>query len=79
LEVVIQRSGWQRPAVFEWLKETAGIDETEMHRTFNCGIGMTVCVPATHVDVALASLRASGETASVIGEVRAGSGGVVLV
>jgi phosphoribosylformylglycinamidine cyclo-ligase len=78
LEVVIDRAGWQRPAVFEWLKETSGIDETEMHRTFNCGIGMTVCVPREHVEAALASLRASGETASIIGEVRVGNSGVVL-
>jgi phosphoribosylformylglycinamidine cyclo-ligase len=49
-----------------------------MHRTFNCGIGMTVCVPQDSVDAALASLRASGETATVIGAVRAGSGGVIL-
>jgi len=78
LEVVLHRSGWERPAVFEWLKATSAIDETEMHRTFNCGIGMTVCVPPECVDAALASLRAIGETASVIGEVRAGSNGVVL-
>ena len=78
LEVVLHRSGWERPAVFEWLQATSAIDETEMHRTFNCGIGMTVCVPPESVDAALANLRASGETASVIGEVRAGSNGVVL-
>jgi len=78
LEVVIHRKGWERSAVFEWLKTTSAIDEVEMHRTFNCGIGMTVCVPATSVDAALESLRASGETASVIGEVRSGSGGVIL-
>jgi phosphoribosylformylglycinamidine cyclo-ligase len=78
LEVVLQRQSWTRPAVFEWLKSTSGIDETEMHRTFNCGIGMTVCVPQDSVDAALASLRACGETATVIGAVRAGSGGVIL-
>ncbi len=78
LEVVLHRQGWQRPAVFEWLQSTSGINETEMHRTFNCGIGMTVCIPPEHVDAALTCLRASGETATVIGEVRPGSGGVLL-
>lgn len=79
LEVVLRRNGWQRPAVFDWLQSTSGIDDTEMHRTFNCGIGMTVCVPTDRVDSALASLAASGESATVIGEVRPGSGGVVLL
>jgi phosphoribosylformylglycinamidine cyclo-ligase len=78
LEVRIERRAWPRPAVFEWLKAAANIDETEMHRTFNCGIGMTVTVPATAVDAALSCLRAAGETAFVIGEVRPGSRGVVL-
>jgi phosphoribosylformylglycinamidine cyclo-ligase len=79
LEVVLERNAWPRPPVFDWLQQTSGIDDVEMHRTFNCGIGMTVCVAAEHVDAALASLRASGETATVIGAVRAGSGGVVLI
>ncbi len=64
--------------MFEWLKTAANIDETEMHRTFNCGIGMTVTVPAATTAAALASLRGAGETAFVIGEIRAGSRGVVL-
>ena len=78
LEVRLDRRAWRRPAVFDWLKMTGNIDETELHRTFNCGIGMTVCVPADAVDVALARLRALGETATVIGEVRPGTSGVVL-
>jgi phosphoribosylformylglycinamidine cyclo-ligase len=78
LEVRLDRRGWRRAAVFEWLKSTANIDEMEMHRTFNCGIGMTVCVPPASVDAAIALLRAHGETVNVIGEVRPGSSGVVL-
>jgi len=78
LEVRLDRHGWVRPPVFEWLQQTAGIDETEMHRTFNCGIGMTVMVPPTAADEAVRILTAAGESVNVIGEVRAGSGGVVL-
>ncbi|MEI8297461.1 MAG: phosphoribosylformylglycinamidine cyclo-ligase [Pseudomonadota bacterium] len=78
LEVRLDRAGWQRPAVFEWLKSTANINETEMHRTFNCGIGMTVCVPPDSVDAAMTLLRAQGQTVSIIGEVRPGTNGVVL-
>ena len=64
--------------MFDWLQATGNIDETEMHRTFNCGIGMTVCVALEVADRALARLRALGETATVIGEVRTGTSGVVL-
>ena len=78
LEVRLDRRAWRRPAVFEWLKEAGNIDETELHRTFNCGIGMTVTVPAATADRALASLEAHGETAYRIGEIRAGNRGVVL-
>ncbi len=49
-----------------------------MHRTFNCGIGMTVQVAAEDADRTLASLAASGEDAAVIGEVRRGDRGVVI-
>lgn len=75
LDVVLKRSAWARTPVFEWLQRTANLADADMHRTFNCGIGMTVCVAPQHVDAALASLRASGETATVIGEVRAGTAG----
>jgi phosphoribosylformylglycinamidine cyclo-ligase len=78
LEVRLDRHGWVRPPVFEWLRETSGIDEIEMHRTFNCGIGMTVMVPPTAADEAMRTLVAAGESVSIIGEVRPGSGGVVL-
>jgi phosphoribosylformylglycinamidine cyclo-ligase len=78
LEVVLQRSSWPRLPVFEWLAQTGRISDAEMHRTFNCGIGMVVIVPASHADTALQRLRASGENALLIGEVRAGDRGVVI-
>ena len=78
LEVRLDRRAWQRPAVFEWLREAGNIGEAELHRTFNCGIGMTVTVPAGAAERALACLRECGETAVRIGEIRAGGRGVVL-
>jgi phosphoribosylformylglycinamidine cyclo-ligase len=75
LNVALQRKSWPRTDVFEWLQKNGNIQAAEMYRTFNCGIGMTVCVAREHVDAALASLRASGETAYVIGEVRPGTAG----
>ncbi len=78
LEVRLDLRAWQRPAVFDWLQAAANLGTTEMHRTFNCGIGMTVFVPSDSAGQALARLRAQGETATVIGEVRPGASGVVL-
>jgi len=71
LAVTLHASRWTAPAVFEWLRTTGNIAASEMHRTFNCGIGMTVFVAPEHVDAALNMLRAAGETATVIGEVHA--------
>ena len=78
LEVRLDRRTWQRPAVFEWLRFAGNIDETELHRTFNCGIGMTVTVAPDEAERALAFLRARGETVTVIGAVHTGTRGVVL-
>ena len=77
-EVHLQRATWPRDPIFEWLAQTGRIDDAEMHRTFNCGIGMVVIVAAAQADTVLASLRASGETAQIIGEVVRGSGGVIF-
>jgi phosphoribosylformylglycinamidine cyclo-ligase len=75
---VLQRKAWSRDPLFEWLAAAGGIDAAEMHRTFNCGIGMVAIVPAACTDAALSLLRAHGETASLIGEVRKGARGVVI-
>ncbi|NDD74930.1 MAG: phosphoribosylformylglycinamidine cyclo-ligase [Gammaproteobacteria bacterium] len=76
--VTLQRSRWARDPVFEWLQATGRIADDEMHRTFNCGIGMVVIVAAEHSDQALRVLRAAGEAAAVIGAVRPGAGEVVI-
>jgi phosphoribosylformylglycinamidine cyclo-ligase len=68
VQALIDLDTWKRPAIFEWLKEQGGIDESEMLRTFNCGIGMIVCVSAQDESNALAQLRAAGEHPFVIGE-----------
>jgi phosphoribosylformylglycinamidine cyclo-ligase len=78
LEAVIDERQWPRPAVFDWLQSAGHVERDEMHRTFNCGLGMTMCVPATAADRALAILRGCDEQASIIGEVRSGDRGVVI-
>ena len=62
---------WERPAVFQWLQDTGGIEEDEMRRAFNCGIGLVLCVkPAALMDV-LGALAPSGIPAHVIGQLAA--------
>jgi phosphoribosylformylglycinamidine cyclo-ligase len=78
LEVVLHRASWPRDPVFDWLRRTGNIPDHEMYRTFNCGIGMTICVAPAHVDTALATLTAAGEQALVIGQVRSGTRGAVV-
>ena len=65
----ISRSSWDRPALFRWLQEGGNIEEIEMYRTFNCGIGMMICVDPNHTDAAMTSLEKSGERVHVIGEI----------
>jgi phosphoribosylformylglycinamidine cyclo-ligase len=65
----IDRESWQLPAVFEWLQSAGNIAEAEMLRTFNCGIGMVVCIPAEAAEKALSILQAQGETVYRIGEI----------
>jgi phosphoribosylformylglycinamidine cyclo-ligase len=66
---VLDLASYQRPALFDWLQRSGNVDSREMHRVFNCGIGMVVCVPAAQAEQAVALLQAEGESASVIGSI----------
>jgi phosphoribosylformylglycinamidine cyclo-ligase len=79
LEAVIDARLWPRPVVFDWLQKVGNVARDEMYRTFNCGLGMTLTVPADAADRTVDLLRQCGETAAVIGEVRAGDREVVIV
>jgi phosphoribosylformylglycinamidine cyclo-ligase len=79
LEVVLERRAWPRQPVFEWLARTGAIEEAEMHRTFNCGIGMIVIVEPERAEEAMRVLGEHGEHALLLGEVRRGDRGVVIV
>lgn len=65
-------AAWPRPAVFEWLQQVGGIAEREMHRTFNCGVGMVLIVSPQNVETVLAGLLDAGEEAFVGGELARG-------
>ncbi|WP_241086965.1 phosphoribosylformylglycinamidine cyclo-ligase [Candidatus Vondammii sp. HM_W22] len=57
----IYAGSWERPAVFNWLQEQGNIEESEMLRTFNCGVGMVVCVAKEDADAAMSLLQTQGE------------------
>jgi phosphoribosylformylglycinamidine cyclo-ligase len=78
LQAVLERRRWARDPLFDWLQHIARVDAAEMYRTFNCGIGMVVIVATERAAAAVEFLSARGESAQVIGEVRAGSRGVLI-
>ncbi len=76
----LRRGSWPQSELFAWLQEVAGIDEIEMNRTFNNGIGMVVVIDAASAADCAATLRAAGETVHAIGTIaERGSGAAVLV
>lgn len=75
LTAVLHGSSWTMPPLFQWLQQHGGVADAEMHRVFNCGIGMTVIVSKENADAAFAQLEAAGETVYRIGEVRARADG----
>lgn len=66
---LIDRSRWSVPPVFEWLAASGGIEDAEMLRTFNCGIGMALVVSPAAADAATEALARAGETVLRLGEV----------
>jgi phosphoribosylformylglycinamidine cyclo-ligase len=75
VKAVVEQSSWQRPRLFQWLQSEGRVVESEMHRVFNCGIGMVVIVAREHVQQALHLLHAAGEKALEIGRIEARAAG----
>ncbi len=73
---VIQRGTWPVSEVFRWLQRSGQIDEAEMFRVFNMGIGFVVVVPRARAADGLARLWKAGAPAFRIGEIARGSRGV---
>ena len=71
-KAIVNLSSWERPAIFQWLQQQGGVVEAEMRRTFNCGVGLVVCVAEEVAEPALALLREAGETAWRLGHIAAG-------
>lgn len=72
---VLEASAWRRPAIFDWLQREGAIDPAEMHRVFNCGIGMVLVVESSRVQACIDHLVAAGESAARIGTITRRSAG----
>ncbi|UWQ89543.1 phosphoribosylformylglycinamidine cyclo-ligase [Rhodobacteraceae bacterium M382] len=70
----IDLNAWELPGVFKWMAATGGIVESEMLKTFNCGMGMILSVSADRADALVELLEGEGETVSRLGTVTAGAG-----
>ncbi|MFE8644568.1 phosphoribosylformylglycinamidine cyclo-ligase [Sphingomonas sp. NCPPB 2930] len=76
----LQKGSWPQTELFAWLQKVAGIDDIEMNRTFNNGIGMVVVVAAEHAEATAATLRSAGEQVHRIGTIAPrGDGAAVVV
>ena len=71
---VIDPQRWRMPAIFQWLQQTGNVAIDEMYRTFNCGVGMVICVAEEHHQQALDFLQHMGEQAWVVGHIEATEG-----
>jgi phosphoribosylformylglycinamidine cyclo-ligase len=78
-QALVDVASWTRPAVFDWLQEKGNVDEHEMHRVLNCGVGMVICVAQDQVEITLQTLTAAGEQPWVIGQIGEAAEGAVQV
>ncbi len=75
VQAVIDRTAWPRPAIFDWLQQRGHVEDAEMHRVFNCGIGYVAVVSASDAAAACAAIAAQGETCWQIGSIVACAAG----
>ncbi|HEX5391987.1 MAG TPA: phosphoribosylformylglycinamidine cyclo-ligase [Rhodocyclaceae bacterium] len=68
---ILEQKAWPLPPLFQWLQKEGNVADAEMHRVFNCGIGMVVIVAADQADQAQALLTAEGETVYRVGRIEA--------
>ena len=78
LECHIDPNAWHRPEIFRWLQSEGQVADDEIWRTFNCGIGLIIIVASENAEKAKTLLEQCGEAAFHIGEIQAGSAGVVF-
>ena len=75
---VVKKDSYEVPAIFKLIQKNGDVSEEMMYNTFNMGIGMVIALDSADVDKALEALRAAGDEAYVIGEIKAGEKGVTI-
>ena len=74
----LNRATWPQPAIIDWLQQAGDIDDDELLRTFNCGLGMVVVVAPEQASAVLDALNRHGEQSFIVGKIGTGSRGVVI-
>lgn len=77
-DAVIDAGTWEVPTVFSVLEAAGKVPRDEMFRVFNMGVGMVVIAPRSHADEIIGSARVAGQVGWVMGEVKSGTGEVVI-
>jgi len=79
LSAQVNTQSWQMPELFTWLQRHGNIEQSEMYRTFNCGVGFVIVVPAAQAEQAISVLTNAGETAWQLGTMITRSGDIAAV
>jgi phosphoribosylformylglycinamidine cyclo-ligase len=79
LSAQVDTQSWQMPELFTWLQRHGNIEQSEMYRTFNCGVGFVIVVPAEQAEKAISVLTEAGETAWQLGTMITRSGDIAAV
>ena len=77
-QAIIDKQSWDIPPIFRLLQREGRVEEEEMYRVFNMGVGMVIVIPQDSVSAVMKSLHASDESAFVLGEIVSGNKGVIL-
>lgn len=74
----VKKDSYEVPAIFKLMAKTGNIEEQMMYNTYNMGIGMMLAVAPEDADKTIAAIKAAGEDAFVVGEIKSGEKGVEL-
>ena len=78
MHAVVKKDSYEVPAIFKLMQKTGSIEEEMMYSTFNMGLGMIIAVDPADVDKAMEAIKAAGDTAYIVGNIKAGEKGVTL-
>ena len=74
----LSRANWPQPAIIDWLQQAGDINDEELLRTFNCGLGMVVVVAPEQAPTVLDALHDHGEQSFIVGQICPGPRGVAI-